>query len=212
MKFKLNDYIIEYEVIKKDNKNLYFRFDENCKLIITAPRFITDMEVKNLITKNSSAILKMYEEAKIREEKVGEFYYLGKTYQVTFDNRLSEVVFEDDTIVGHDEAAINKFYDDECKRIFNEEIEICKKCFSNLPSFTLKIRKMRTRWGVCNPQKQTITLNSDLLKKDISLIDYVIIHEMAHFYEANHSKEFWQIVEEAIPDYKERRKKLRHFI
>ena len=211
MKFKINDYVIEYEVIKKDNKNLYFRFDENCKLIITAPRFISDVEVKNLITKNSSAILKMYEEAKIREEKVGEFYYLGKTYQVTFDNRLTEVKFEDDTIVGHDEEAINKFYDDECKRVFEEEIEICQKCFNNLPPFTLKIRKMRTRWGVCNPHKKTITLNSDLLKKDISLIDYVIIHEMAHFYEANHSKEFWHIVEEVIPDYKERRKRLRHF-
>ena len=61
MKFKLNDYIIEYEIIKKDNKNLYFRFDENCKLIVTAPRVISDVEVKNLITKNSSAILKMYE-------------------------------------------------------------------------------------------------------------------------------------------------------
>ena len=51
MKFKLNDYIINYEVIRKDNKNLYFRIDENCNLIITAPKFITDTEIKNLITK-----------------------------------------------------------------------------------------------------------------------------------------------------------------
>ena len=36
MKFKLNDYIIEYEVIRKDNKNLYFRINENCQLVITA--------------------------------------------------------------------------------------------------------------------------------------------------------------------------------
>ena len=77
MKFKLNDYIIEYEIIKKDNKNLYFRFDENCKLIVTAPRVISDVEVKNLITKNSSAILKMYEEALERQDKVGELKYLG---------------------------------------------------------------------------------------------------------------------------------------
>ena len=75
MKFKLNDYIIEYEIIRKDNKNLYFRFDENCKLIITAPKFITELEVKNLITKNSSAILKMYEDAKVRTNRDGLFRY-----------------------------------------------------------------------------------------------------------------------------------------
>ena len=210
MKFKINDYIIEYEVIRKDNKNLYFRFDENCKLIITAPRFITDKEVQNLITKNSSAILKMYEESLERKTRDSSFWYLGKSYEVTFDNRVVDLQIEGDTITCHDEDALKKFYDAECLRVFNEEIEICRKCFNNLPDFKLKIRKMRTRWGVCNTRDKTITLNSELLKKEVGLIDYVIIHEMTHFYEPNHSKNFWEIVKMALPDYKERRKKLRY--
>jgi len=210
MKFKLNDYIIEYEIIRKDNKNLYFRFDENCTLIITAPNFITDSEVKNLIIKNSSAILKMYEDALERKERNEYFWYLGNSYEVTFDNRVKDILFEDNKITCHDEEALDKFYQDECLRIFNEEIDSCKKCFNNLPEFTLKIRKMRTRWGVCNTKNKIITLNSELLKKDIPLIDYVVVHEMAHFYEGNHSKNFWKIVEEVIPDYKERRKKLKY--
>lgn len=210
MKFKLNDYIIEYEVIRKDNKNLYFRFDENCKLIITAPRFISDKEVKNLITKNSNAILKMYEDALEKSVRDKLFWYLGSSYEVTFDNRVKELKIEDNSITCQNEDVLEKFYQSECERIFNEEIEICKKCFNNLPEFRLRIRKMRTRWGVCNTKDKIITLNSELLKKDISLIDYVIIHEMAHFYEGNHSKNFWNIVASAIPDYKERRKKLRY--
>ena len=210
MKFKLNDYIIDYEVIRKDNKNLYFRFDENCKLVITAPRFISDDEIRNLITKNSSAILKMYEDALQRKERNELFWYLGKGYEVTFDNRVAEVKIEDNKITCHDEDVLNKFYNDECLRVFNEEIEICKNCFNELPEFELKIRKMRTRWGVCNTRNKTITLNSELLKKDITLIDYVIIHEMTHFFEGNHGKHFWELVGMAIPDYKERRKKLRH--
>lgn len=210
MKFKLNDYIIEYEVIRKDNKNLYFRIDENCKLVITAPKFIEDEEIRNLITKNSSAILKMYEDALERQERNSLFWYLGKSYEVTFDNRITEIKFEDNKITCHNEEALNKFYNDECLRVFNEEIDICKNCFSELPEFSLKIRKMRTRWGVCNTRTKTITLNSELLKKDISLIDYVIIHEMTHFFEGNHGKHFWELVSMAIPDYKERRKKLRY--
>jgi len=210
MKFKLNDYIIEYEIIRKDNKNLYFRIDENCKLIITAPKFIKDDEIKNLITKNSSAILKMYENSLARSERNKQFWYLGKGYDVTFDNRIVGVNFEDDKIICHDEDVLNKFYNEECLRVFNEEINICKNCFNDLPEFTLKIRKMRTRWGVCNTRAMTITLNSELLKKDISLIDYVIVHEMTHFYEGNHGKHFWELVGMVIPDYKERRKRLKY--
>ena len=210
MKFKLNDYIIDYEIIRKDNKNLYFRIDENCKLVITAPKFITDEEVKNLITKNSSAILKMYEDALKRSERNSLFWYLGNSYIVIFDNRVTEIKFEGDTITCHDENALNKFYLEECNRVFNEEIEVCKKCFSELPEFTLKLRKMRTRWGVCNIRNKTITLNTELLKKELPLIDYVIIHEMTHFFEPNHSRNFWNLVSMAIPDYKEKRKKLRY--
>lgn len=210
MKFKLNDYIIEYEIIRKDNKNLYFRIDENCKLIITAPKFITDLEVKNLITKNSSAILKMYEEALIRSERDKLFWYLGVGYKVVFDNRVTNIEFDNDTITCSNEEELNKFYMSECERVFNEEINVCKKCFSELPEFSLKLRKMRTRWGVCNTKKYTITLNTELLKKDISLIDYVIIHEMTHFFEPNHGKHFWELVGMAIPDYKDKRKKLKY--
>lgn len=210
MKFKINDYIIEYEIIRKDNKNLYFRIDENCRLITTAPKFITDEEIKNLITKNSGAILKMYEDAVEKKERNKLFWYLGKGYKVIFDNRVQALTFEDDNIICRNEDDLKNFYDLECVAVFNKEIELCKKCFSTLPEFTLKIRKMRTRWGVCNTKNKTITLNLELLKKDISLIDYVIIHEMAHFFEQNHSKDFWHLVEQAIPDYKEKRKRLKY--
>ena len=152
----------------------------------------------------------MYEDSLERKERNSLFWYLGKSYNVIFDNRVEDIKFEDDTIICHDEDKLDEFYNLECSRVFNEEISTCKQCFNNLPNFDLKIRKMRTRWGVCNPRRKIITLNSDLLKKDVSLIDYVIVHEMAHFYEGNHSKNFWIIVEKVIPDYKEKRKALKH--
>ena len=68
---------------------------------------------------------------------------------------------------------------------------------------------MLTRWGVCNPSKKAVTLNTELLKKDINLLDYVIIHELCHFFEPNHSKKFWYLVGLAYPDYKNARKALK---
>ncbi len=210
MKFQIKDYVIEYEVIRKDNKNLYFRFNDNCKLIITAPKYISDKEVKDLISKNASSLLTMYENALIKKERKGFFWYLGKSYKVEFDNRVSDVVFDEDTITCMNEESLEKFYLDECSRVFQEEIEACKKCFNNLPEFSFRIRSMRTRWGVCNRRTNTITLNTELLEKDITLIDYVIIHELCHFFEPNHSKNFWHLVSLACPDYKEKRKKLKY--
>ena len=68
---------------------------------------------------------------------------------------------------------------------------------------------MKTRWGVCNTKNYNITLNRELIKYDISCLDYVIVHELAHLIEANHSKQFWQIVEKYYPNYKNCRKILR---
>ena len=94
-------------------------------------------------------------------------------------------------------------------RIYNEEIQMIKKCFATLPDFTLRTRKMSTRWGVCDTRKKIVTLNTELIKKDIDLIDYVIVHELCHFFEPNHSKNFWALVSQAFPNYKEARKRLR---
>ena len=81
--------------------------------------------------------------------------------------------------------------------------------FDNLPKYKLKIRKMKTRWGVCNTSTHNITLNQELYRYDIKCLDYVIVHELSHLIEANHSKKFWNIVEKYYPNYKAIRKQLR---
>ena len=68
---------------------------------------------------------------------------------------------------------------------------------------------MTTRWGVCNTKLKVITLNSDLIYYRRDLIDYVIVHEMCHFYEGNHSTKFWEHVSKYYPNYKQARKELK---
>ena len=126
-----------------------------------------------------------------------------------YNETIKKPYFDVDLLYVKNEKSLNKFYLEECKRIFESELNRILPYFTNIPKFTLKIRNMKTRWGVNNRGSKTITLNSELLKKDIDLLDYVIIHELCHFYEANHSSRFWAHVEKYYPKYKEARKRLR---
>ena len=70
---------------------------------------------------------------------------------------------------------------------------------------------MTTRWGVCNTRSKTVTLNLELIKRDTKYLDYVIVHELSHLIHANHSSDFWDLVEENMPDYKKYRKEMKEF-
>ena len=67
------------------------------------------------------------------------------------------------------------------------------------------LQRMKTKWGGCNHRAGNIRLNTELVKKPRDLLEYVVVHEMAHLHEPHHTPEFWRRVERAMPDY-ERRK------
>lgn len=91
--------------------------------------------------------------------------------------------------------------------------EICRKTY---PMFTaygvnypqIKIRRMTSRWGSCQPAGGVITLNSRLTEAPWESIEYVVLHEFAHFVHPNHSKDFYALVGKLMPDFKERKAEL----
>ena len=64
---------------------------------------------------------------------------------------------------------------------------------------------------MCNVKTHRVTLNLNLMKKDISCLDYVIVHELSHLVYADHSKKFWDLVEENYPEYKKVRKMMKEY-
>lgn len=74
----------------------------------------------------------------------------------------------------------------------------------------ITIREQKTRWGSCS-SKGNLNFNWKLVLVPLELLDYVVVHELAHRIEMNHSPQFWAVVEREMPDYKERRKMLKKY-
>ena len=121
------------------------------------------------------------------------------------------MLINNDKIYTKDEKAFNKYFTKYIKNIYSERLDYWYNIFEeNIPYPNLKIRKMTSRWGVCNIKNHNVTLNLELSKYDISALDYVIVHELSHFIHHNHSKDFWLLVGKHYPNYKDIRKMLRN--
>ena len=209
MQIELGGYLIDVEIEYKSNKNLYIRVNDDLKMHVTCNRLYTKNHILDVITKNQKKLLKMYE-SKLKEVDNNNFYYyLGDKYTIIYDESIKQPIIDGDLIFVKNEKMLDKFTKDKIISVFQERLDKCALTFTNLPKYTLRVRKMSTRWGVNNRGNNTITLNTELIKKDVTLIDYVCIHELCHFLQANHSPKFWAEVEKRYPYYKQARKMLR---
>lgn len=209
MEVIINNEVVEVVIVRKNNKNIYLRFKSDKKLYATCNRFVSIKDIKKLIDNNMDKITKMYLSISKQTESNLFFNYLGKKYTIVYDDNIKNCYFDNTFIYTKNEKMLNKFYLSEVKRIFESEVERITPYFENIPKFTLKFRNMKSRWGVNNRGNNSITLNTELLKKDLDLLDYVIIHELCHYYEPNHSSKFWYHVSKYYPNYKLARKRLK---
>ena len=77
-----------------------------------------------------------------------------------------------------------------------------------VPMPEIAIRRMTTRWGTCNTATKRVTLNLELARRDPSLLEYVIVHELAHLIERGHNARFYTVMDAHLPDWKHRRRVL----
>ena len=210
MKYKLDG--IEYDIVinKKNNKNLYIRVKEDMKIHVSCNYFTTKSMVEKVLDQNKEVLRKMVNTIKKKNEKINKFFYLGNAYDIIYREDIKETVVENNIILTKNEKTFNKWYKEEILRIFDERyVYIFNHFNENIKSPILKIRDMKTRWGVYNRLNHTITLNSKLIEFDIEKIDYVIVHELSHIIHFNHSKNFWNLVSKYCKNYKEIRKEMR---
>lgn len=202
-----NDKKYNIEIVRKNNKNTYLRVRDN-KIIVSTNYFTTKKQIIKLIEDNTAFINKALDKS-IKKKEDDHFKLFGKSYDIIYGQFNTEI--NNDKIYTKDEKAFNKYFTKYIKNIYSERLDYWYNIFEeNIPYPNLKIRKMTSRWGVCNIKNHNVTLNLELSKYDISALDYVIVHELSHFIHHNHSKDFWLLVGKYYPNYKDIRKMLRN--
>lgn len=197
------------EIIKKHNKNTYIRVRDN-KIVVTTSFWVSNRKIQKLLLDNKAAIAKMLIKYEETTKKSDDFFLFGQKYDLIFDETVSEVTLGKDTIIAKNERQLTKWITQILSTTYKDHLTYWYDKFEEkIPLPNLKIRKMKSRWGVCNTKNNNVTLNSELIRYNITCLDYVIVHELSHFLVPNHSKTFWNQVAKYCPNYKEIRKQLR---
>ena len=192
---EINQRLVTVKLEKRRNiKHVYLRVLNPNLIQIKTNIYYTLYDAKDLIEKKMTWIensIVRLEEKSINED---EFLYLGVRKKL-----------EDFKIKN-----IDTFYKKEIVKYLPNLVDIYSKKMNLFPT-SLKYRKNKRTWGSCN-YKNGLNFNILLMKFPIELMEYVVIHELAHIKHKNHSKKFWDLVEEFCPDYKQREKIFKNFL
>lgn len=192
---EINQRLVTVKLEKRRNiKHVYLRVLNPNLIQIKTNIYYTLYDAKDLIEKKMTWIensIVRLEEKSINED---EFLYLGVRKKL-----------EDFKIKN-----IDNFYKKEIVKYLPNLVDIYSKRMNLFPT-SLKYRKNKRTWGSCN-YKNGLNFNILLMKFPIELMEYVVIHELAHIKHKNHSKKFWDLVEEFCPDYKQREKIFKNFL
>lgn len=177
--FESNKIKFEYtHVTKPKNKTLKIIIKRDAKCIVISGNKVSKEKIEKIIDLKKEWIIE-----KILEYKNNPRILLGNTTKGELDRNKKVVLKTITNRLKH----YNKIY--------------------NYSWSKVSIRDQSTRWGSCSSNKN-LNFNYKIIHLPEHLIDYIVVHEMCHLKEMNHSKSFWSLVEIALPQYKILRKEL----
>lgn len=218
---------ITVEIISKSNlKNLYITITPpDGKVIVKSPLGVKEEEIRlhilrklPEITKTRDRMLSQLRQTK-REYVSGEAHYIwGKSYrlQVIYEGNKTKIektpnklilTVPEGTSAENREKIITEWYRQELRRVLDSIVSHCEKR-TGLYANEYRIKNMRTKWGTCNIDKRRIWINLQLAKKPVECLEYVVIHELVHLVEKNHTNKFYALVSEYYPTWQEAKRVL----
>lgn len=212
------------EIIYKKVKTINIKVKPTLKVIVTAPIGVPQRVIDELIIKRQDWILKHlnhFNKLKLEQPKDyvsgKDFMILGRHYRLKVTESKTESVMlsggylhlqiTDKNNLARKTQLIDKWYKEKAISFFNKKIAKYKPIV-NKDVNKVTVRKMKTRWGSCNPRLAYINLNLELIKKHPSAIEYVVLHELTHLLYYYHDKNFYNYISTLMPDWKIRKNRL----
>ena len=209
---------IPYRLIREKRKTLAIHVMPDASVIIKSPNKTKEKEITDFFNRKRWWIEKQiafFKECRRTNGELvsgAEYFFLGKQYQIIIKKaELREYVeLEYCKLIIHNlfpkkaERSADIFHrwlKEKTAKQFSLLLEKCLQKFPEMPMPNLKIRSLRRRWGSFST-KNNMTLNADLIAVDKQYIEYVITHELCHYYHMNHSQAFYKLLESKIPDWK----------
>lgn len=206
------------------SSRVQIKLSNNGALTASLPKYAPLFLVKRLIKDSRSEIRELIKRQKPKTKffngmKIGKSHYLVINYQLNGKFRIEK---DDQKISIYCKSETNlsdAYYYDKIKKVIIEVLESEAKSYLtarvaylaekyNFKYGKVRFSKASSRWGSCS-SNGTISLNIFLMQLPFELIDYIIIHELAHTKQMNHGHDFWDIVEKINPNYKKHRKTLK---
>jgi len=208
---------------KKRRKTISLHIKEDGRIVIYTPYRTPKWEIEKFIQDKQSWIVKKISEKEKRIKEVektflpGEkFLYLGGWYPLEMHESGSQgpplkLAFGK-FILSHDHIAEARdlfcnWYKREAKEKITERVDYYSNRFQLFPE-GIKITSARFRWGSCSRDNR-LSFSWRIIMASLTVIDYVLIHELAHIREKNHSEKFWNYLESVFPGYRKHRHWLR---
>jgi predicted metal-dependent hydrolase len=210
--------ILPDKIVRSSRKTIALIVNQHGKLIVRAPKRVSNQQIwafieqkQEWIAQKQAAVHERLSRTTSHAFAPGEtFFYLGQSYALEITNTARPALTLVDGVFRLSSSAVPRgidtftsWYRERARVILEERVRLLAGQYQ-LKYQRVRISSARTRWGSCS-SLGTLSFTWRLVMAPLPVIDYVIVHELAHLVEKNHSSRFWTKVAEMMPDYQAKR-------
>ncbi len=218
---------IKVEVVRKDIKNLHLGvYPPHGRVRVAVPLVVSDEAVRLAVIdklgwiRRQKAKFAQQPRQSQREMVNGEsHYFLGKRYRLSVHEHDGpakvairsiaslDLFVRPGTSAEHREAILLHWHREQLKALIPPLLDQWQPILG-VEVAAWGIKKMKTKWGSCNPASQSVWFNLELAKKPVQCLEYIVVHELVHLLERHHNERFAALVETHVPQWRQYREML----